>query len=461
VETYAWDRWGNLTELVNTDTGHGGGFTLRLGGAANDNRPEQLSVPGVGSATLGWSARGNLTSLPALGPLRAKQLTYSNEDRLLIAVDSSSGTRWRHAYDAAGERVASWRRSGTGQLAELRLFVRDEAASVLSEWLLLPGSDFGPTRDYLRAGDRVVAQLDWTDGQPSPRFLAHDHLGSTRVLIEADSTMTDLLEYEPFGALRTGGPVPNSSHLFTGHERDLGATSSELDFMHARYYSPALARFVSVDTVGGDPSSSQSWNRYSYTRGNPLRAVDPTGLYEEDVHRSLTAVLALAVGFDASVANAIAAANQGIDDNPSTSANPSEAARRNHHFTSQSRRGELWASFESSKSPEALGVFLHAQQDSFSHAGYGTDIGHLLDGHAPDRTFNDPEKADQMAATTYVKLVAAAEIMGLDTDGRVPFSAISLLVQEFNDARSLDEKDRIIRRMELLVTEARRESQDP
>jgi len=81
--------------------------------------------------------------------------------------------------------------------------------------------------------------------------------------------MTDLLEYEPFGALRSGGPVPDASHLFTGHERDLGASSSELDYMHARYYSPALARFVSVDTVGGDPSSSQSWNRYSYTQNNP------------------------------------------------------------------------------------------------------------------------------------------------------------------------------------------------
>jgi len=83
--------------------------------------------------------------------------------------------------------VASWRRSAAGQLAELRLFVRDEAGSVLSEWSLLPGSEFGPARDYLHAGDRVVAQVDWTEGAPLPRFLAHDHLGSTRVLIEADA----------------------------------------------------------------------------------------------------------------------------------------------------------------------------------------------------------------------------------------------------------------------------------
>jgi YD repeat-containing protein len=145
VETYAWDRWGNLTELVNTDTGHGGGFTLRLAGAANDNRPEQLTVPGVGSAPLGWSTRGNLTSLPALGPLRAKQLTFSNEDRLLIAVDSSSGTRWRHAYDAAGERVAllapSTAPASSPSCASLSATRRRRCCP---EWSLLPESDFGP-----------------------------------------------------------------------------------------------------------------------------------------------------------------------------------------------------------------------------------------------------------------------------------------------------------------------------
>jgi RHS repeat-associated protein len=399
METYAWDRWGNLTELVNTDTGHGGGFTLRLGGATTDNRPEQLTVPGVGSATLGWSARGNLTSLPTLGPLRAKQLTFSNEDRLLVALDSSSGTRWRHAYDAAGERVASWRRTAAGQLAELRLFVRDEAASVLSEWLLLPGSDFGPARDYLRAGDRVVAQLDWTDGQPSPRFLAHDHLGSTRVLITPDSEITDRIEYEPFGAFRSGGPVPGASHLFTGHERDLGTGSSELDSMHARYYSPALARFVSVDTVGGDPSSSQSWNRYSYTRGNPLRAVDPTGLYEEDVHRLLTHYLALQAGRAPASARAIAQANQAVDEeHPAT---PLDKGSFGPHFMSLASAVDL---AQQSSGDVALGAALHSVQDAFAHEGYGYPLGHARDnvaGHSPDDPANDPVKAMRMAEMTF------------------------------------------------------------
>jgi RHS repeat-associated protein len=49
------------------------------------------------------------------------------------------------------------------------------------------------------------------------------------------------------------------------------------DPMHARYYSPNLGRFVSVDPVGGTVGSSQSWNRYSYVRNNPVIMIDPNG----------------------------------------------------------------------------------------------------------------------------------------------------------------------------------------
>jgi uncharacterized protein RhaS with RHS repeats len=47
--------------------------------------------------------------------------------------------------------------------------------------------------------------------------------------------------------------------------------------MHARYYSPNLGRFLSVDPAGGSVGSSQSWNRYSYVLNNPLNLVDPDG----------------------------------------------------------------------------------------------------------------------------------------------------------------------------------------
>jgi len=49
--------------------------------------------------------------------------------------------------------------------------------------------------------------------------------------------------------------------------------------MHARYYSPGVGRFLSVDPLLGNASSPQSWNRYTYARNNPILVTDPKGLY--------------------------------------------------------------------------------------------------------------------------------------------------------------------------------------
>jgi hypothetical protein len=51
--------------------------------------------------------------------------------------------------------------------------------------------------------------------------------------------------------------------------------------MHARYFSMHLGRFHSVDAVGGVSELPQSWNRYSYVLGNPVKYIDPRGEFAE------------------------------------------------------------------------------------------------------------------------------------------------------------------------------------
>ncbi len=67
----------------------------------------------------------------------------------------------------------------------------------------------------------------------------------------------------------------------TSKERD---AETGLDFFGARYMSSAQGRFTSPDPLlnSGRPWDPQSWNRYSYASNNPLRNVDPTGLYDLD-----------------------------------------------------------------------------------------------------------------------------------------------------------------------------------
>jgi len=48
--------------------------------------------------------------------------------------------------------------------------------------------------------------------------------------------------------------------------------------MHARYCSPGMGRFLSVDPVNSArPGNPQTWNKYVYGANNPAKFVDPDG----------------------------------------------------------------------------------------------------------------------------------------------------------------------------------------
>ena len=100
-------------------------------------------------------------------------------------------------------------------------------------------------------------------------YLLADHLGSTSTVVNAmDDPVSQ--KYYPFGRTRSGS-VPTDKQ-FTGHQKE-----GSLYFMQARFYDPALGRFLSPDSIVPDPSNPQSLNRYSYVLNNPLRYTDPTG----------------------------------------------------------------------------------------------------------------------------------------------------------------------------------------
>lgn len=245
--------------------------------------------------------------------------------------------------------------------------------------------------------------------------------------------------------------LPQTVGRFSGKERD---AESGLDYFGARYFSAAQGRFTSPDTAGPDLTNPQTLNKYRYALNNPLRYVDRNGLYEEDVHRDVTMALALAAGISQPVAARIGRADQWVDDNPAT--NPTqvfggEEPRALFHFTTAQRRGEMYAAFDRSGSPEDFGTFLHAEQDSYSHAGYGPATGHLLAGHAPDKTYNDPEKADRMALDTYTRLTSAAPKLPGATYKPLSWNVVSPLAQAFDRARSPEEKARILQQLQNLA----------
>jgi len=61
---------------------------------------------------------------------------------------------------------------------------------------------------------------------------------------------------------------------FTGQRREAGLGLYDYG---ARYYDPALGRFIQADTMVPSPANPQTLNRYAYTRNNPIKYNDPTG----------------------------------------------------------------------------------------------------------------------------------------------------------------------------------------
>jgi RHS repeat-associated protein len=67
---------------------------------------------------------------------------------------------------------------------------------------------------------------------------------------------------------------PQVAPKYTGQELD---AASGLYYYRARWYDPALGRFIQADSIVPAPGNPQSLNRYAYVYNNPLRYTDPSG----------------------------------------------------------------------------------------------------------------------------------------------------------------------------------------
>jgi RHS repeat-associated protein len=98
-------------------------------------------------------------------------------------------------------------------------------------------------------------------------------------------------DFYPYG-LPVKETVGQERLWFASYElehQDTPDYTDDLYFLHARWYFPYMARFLSPDPVRGDPAQPQSFNLYAYVRGNPLNAVDPDGRITLDAYQAAQA----------------------------------------------------------------------------------------------------------------------------------------------------------------------------
>ena len=110
-------------------------------------------------------------------------------------------------------------------------------------------------------------------------WVLSDQLGSTSVIANTNTTQHSENRYKAWGETRySNGTLPTTT-LYTGQreESDIG-----LYFYKARWYDPALGRFIQADSVVPSLRNPQAYDRYHYANSNPLRYTDPTGHFSDE-----------------------------------------------------------------------------------------------------------------------------------------------------------------------------------
>ena len=117
------------------------------------------------------------------------------------------------------------------------------------------------------------------DNYENLQFFYHpDHLGSSSFITNLDGEVVQHIEYVPFGEvfIEERNSVWNTPYLFNAKEFD---EETGLYYYGARYYEPRLSLWMSTD-----PMSELMPNKtaYKFSNNNPIRFIDPTGLYETE-----------------------------------------------------------------------------------------------------------------------------------------------------------------------------------
>ncbi|MDY7080599.1 MAG: RHS repeat-associated core domain-containing protein [Chloroflexota bacterium] len=278
TESYGYDPTGNLIRKQDTDY-------------AYDNPLHVHAVTQAGADRYEYDANGNMT-LREEGSDTYEQ-TFDVENRL-VAVTVTTGitpTVVRYGYDGDGN--LSWREAGGA--VELRI-----GDDVIIRGLVEPSSPPPPSpytiylplvarnaggepgfravafegERYYRLGGAVVGWRVGSGMGNDVYWLHGDQLGSVARVTDEDGEQVLARGYDAWGEATWATGSLTLPLGYTGQQYDV---DTGLLYLHARWYYPRLARFISPDTMVPEPGNPQDLNRYSYVRNSPLNYVDPSG----------------------------------------------------------------------------------------------------------------------------------------------------------------------------------------
>jgi RHS repeat-associated protein len=249
-QAYAWDPVPNRTskqtgtdpavtttyDPANRPTADsaGGSYTSDLDGRLT-------AMPGF---QLTWDALGRLTAVKDAGGTSISAYTYDPLDRLASVTRASGVERFR--YKGTTPRIVG---------------ARDGSGSVL--W-------------NVGTCSCGTARFDFGPGGTNRRFYGTNGHGDLTWTADATGAVTATRRYDPWGVpgQSTGSSFPE--FRFQGSWSDTG---TGLSWAVARWYAPALGRFISEDALLGTLEQPDSRQLYAYGAGEPVGRADVSGTF--------------------------------------------------------------------------------------------------------------------------------------------------------------------------------------
>lgn len=204
------------------------------------------------SVSYAYDSHGNTTTKSD-----GTMYSWDFESRLTQVVVPGTG-RVTFKYDPFGRRIQKIAPSGTtNYLYDGKNAIEevDNAGNVLARYTHEPRWD-GPLA-MLRGG--VTS------------YYEQDGLNSVASLTSASGALVQTYTYDSYGKLTASTGTLTNPYRYAGRELD---SETGIYEYRARYYNPALGRFVSEDPIGFDGGN----DFYAYTGNNPANFIDPLGL---------------------------------------------------------------------------------------------------------------------------------------------------------------------------------------
>ena len=202
----------------------------------------------------------------------AKAYSYDYNNRLVSAIipNKPTNTRISYAYDYNGQRIKS------------ATITNDSVDTTYYPTQFYNTSAADGAVKHIFANNLDIATIEGSGADTQIYFNLADQLQSSNVITDATGAIVETMDYYPFGKIR----LDNKTTDFAEQRKYIGQEYDEdtgLNYLNARYYNSAIARFVSQDPIAlatpekllQDP---QQLNYYSYARNNPIIGSDPTGL---------------------------------------------------------------------------------------------------------------------------------------------------------------------------------------